>query len=42
MVEKTPLSGCFFIKFTSSSNISKACNSEALLIELWTRISSID
>ena len=42
MVEKILLSGCFFISFTSSLNISKACSSDALLIKLWTRIPSID
>ena len=42
MVEKISLSGCFFISFTSSLNISKASNSDALLIKLWTRTRSID
>ena len=31
-----------FIGFASTLNISNACNSEALRIKLWTRISSID
>ena len=31
MVEKTSLSGYFFISFTSGLNVSKACSSDALL-----------
>ena len=42
VVEKISVSGGFFISFASNLIISKACNSEALLIKLWTRICSID